>query len=181
MTNATQRSRAARRRRSSNRLPLILGAAGVVLIAIAVALALSERGPASDPTAITLLDGETVHIEDYAGQTVLVNFWATWCPPCRAEMPELDAYYQEHRDQGFTLLAVNSAEPAATAQGFIEQAGFSFPVGVDPDGRTSAAYGINGLPVSIVYGPDGQVAYRHVGMITRDVLEAEVTPLLTGG
>jgi thiol-disulfide isomerase/thioredoxin len=169
-----------RRRRASNRLPLILGIAGVALIAIAIVLVLAEDSAAADPEAITLLDGGSVRIEDYAGQTVLVNFWATWCPPCKAEMPELEAYYQDYRDQGFTMLAVNSGDPAEMAEGFIERAGYSFPVGVDPDGRTSQAFGVNGLPTSIIYGPDGEVVYRHVGAISREVLEAEVTPLLAG-
>lgn len=170
------KERRSRRRRSVPPLTLLLMGGGLLLLIVAGVMTFG--GQANAESGITLLDGSTVTLDDYKGQTVLVNFWASWCPPCRAEMPLLDAYYEQHRDEGFVMIAVNSREPASTARSFIEQTGFGFPVGLDEDGRLTREFGVNGLPVTIVYGPDGEVAYRHGGLITADVLEAEVTPLL---
>lgn len=170
------RTKTARRR--ANPAPLIIAALGIVLIVGALLALVGGGGGADDSTTITMLDGGTVKLADYRGQTVLVNFWASWCPPCRAEMPVLDAYYQEHAADGLMLVAVNSGEPPATAGSFIAQSGFTFPVGVDPDGDLSTAYQVTGLPVTLVIDPDGQIAYRHSGMIDRATLDARVTPLL---
>jgi thiol-disulfide isomerase/thioredoxin len=166
-------------RRRANPAPLVLAGMGGVLILVAL-IALVGGSAGADSTAIPLLDGGTVDLADYQGQTVMINFWASWCPPCRAEMPLLDAYYHEHADDGLVFVAVNSGETPATAGAFIAQSGFTFPVGLDPDGDLSTAYQITGLPVTLVIGPDGGIAYRHSGMIDRATLDAHVTPLLDG-
>jgi thiol-disulfide isomerase/thioredoxin len=153
-----------------------------MLLVAALVVILVGAGPASaDPEAIPMLDGSAVRLADYQGQTVVLNFWASWCPPCRAEMPTLDAYYQAHRDEGLVLLAINSGETAETARSFIAQTGFTFPVGLDTDYDLSNQFGVDGLPVTIVLNPDGQIVYRHSGMITQEVLEETITPLLSGG
>jgi thiol-disulfide isomerase/thioredoxin len=164
-------------------MPLWLAGAGALLLIVALVVALTVDGkPAQARTQaqIPLLDGSTVNLDDYRGQVVLLNFWATWCPPCRAEMPELDAYYRQHRDDGFVLIAVNAGESAELARSFIEANGFSFPVGLDLNGDLTDEFGITGLPVSIVIDADGAIQYRHSGMISREVLDAQVTPLLGG-
>ena len=127
---------------------------------------------------ITLLDGETINLADYRGQVVVLNFWATWCPPCRAEMPELDIYYREHQADGLVMLAINSGEAPAAARTFFDDFGFVIPVGLDHDGSISDQFGVTGLPVTVVLNTDGTVHYRHTGLITRDVLDTNITPLL---
>lgn len=125
------------------------------------------------------LAGEEVNLSDYAGNVILVNFWATWCGPCRVEMPELEAYYQAHQDKGFVMLAVNAGEPAGRAQGFIDEGGYTFPVMLDLEGEVANFFGgVRGMPSTFVLDQNGELAYQHVGLLDRSVLEAEVTPLL---
>jgi thiol-disulfide isomerase/thioredoxin len=158
---------------------LIAGGTAALLV-IFVIIILSGGGQSDQPeeAEITLLDGETVSLSDYRGQVVLINFWATWCPPCRAEMPTLDAYYREHRDNGLVLLAINAGETPAAARTFIDANGFTFPVGLDRDSSLSRQFGASGLPLTLVLDADGVVQYRHSGMITREALDEQVTPLL---
>jgi thiol-disulfide isomerase/thioredoxin len=167
-----------RMRRNSAPLIIILIGAGLLITALAILL-VSGGGNEPNPNAILLLDGGTTEVADYQGQVLMVNFWASWCPPCRAEMPEIQAFYDQYQDAGLALLMVNSGEPEATARSFIQQTGFTFPVGLDPTNRISDNYGINALPVTLVYDRSGQIVYRHSGMISQAVLDAQVTPLLT--
>lgn len=162
-------------------IPLLIVTAGVLLLVAAGIVAFTgnaDNEGAEEGTTITMLDGSMVNLADYRGKTVVVNFWASWCPPCRAEMPMLDAYYQEHKNDDFMMIAVNSEEAAITARTFIQDMGYTFPVGLDEDGRLAREFAIMGLPLTLVYGPDGELVYRHNGLITRDVVEAQVTPLL---
>jgi thiol-disulfide isomerase/thioredoxin len=128
---------------------------------------------------LTMLDGQTLDLADYEGQVVLVNFWAPWCAPCRIEMPELDSYYQAHRDDGFTLLAVNAGEPADRAADYLAQFDYSFPVVLDEDGEIDNYFGgVRGMPSSYILNGEGEVVYQHVGALTQAILEEKVTPLL---
>ncbi len=74
-----------------------------------------------------------MRLSDYAGKVVLLNAWATWCPPCKAEMPDLNAYYHAHQDEGFVILAINAGDSASVAAAFADQIGLSFPVLLDPN------------------------------------------------
>ncbi len=161
-------------------IPLLIAGGTASLLVIFVIIILSGGSQSDQPEeeTITLLDGETVNLADYRGQVVLLNFWATWCPPCRAEMPTLDDYYREYQDNGFVLLAINAGETPAAARTFIDANGFTFPVGLDRDNSLSIHFGATGLPLTLVLDPDGVVQYRHSGMITREVLDEQVTPLL---
>jgi thiol-disulfide isomerase/thioredoxin len=108
----------------------------------------------------------------------LVNFWATWCPPCRAELPDLVAYYEDHAADGFMLIGVNQGESAAQVTSFLDQNALSFPIVLDTDGRQGAPYGITGLPSSYLINPAGEIVQQWTGMISRSTLENTVTPLL---
>ena len=180
MAERTYSRSRARMRKNSAPLIIILIGAGLLITALVILLA-SGGGKEPNPNAILLLNGGTTEVADYQGQVLIVNFWASWCPPCRAEMPEIQAYYNQYRDDGLALLMVNSGETEATARSFIQQTGFTFPVGLDPTNRISDNYGINALPVTLVYDRDGEIVYRHSGMISRAVLDAQVTPLLADG
>jgi thiol-disulfide isomerase/thioredoxin len=124
------------------------------------------------------LQGGNAALADYAGQVVLVNFWATWCPPCKAEMPTLQAYYEAHRAEGFILVAVNAGDPAAEVQAFVDKIGLTFPVWLDPETAGMRAFRTMGLPSSYVIDRAGQVRLAWSGEIAREALEKYVTPII---
>lgn len=133
--------------------------------------------PAPD-LQLTDLQGNPVAISDYLGQVVLVNNWATWCPPCKAEMPVLEAYHQDHQAQGFSVIAIEAGEPVSMVSDFARQYKLSFPVWPDPETRALAAFRNDSLPSSYVIDRSGTVRLAWTGAITREALENTITPLL---
>lgn len=125
------------------------------------------------------LSGESVKLSSLRGKTVLVNFWATWCSPCKEEMPLLQSYYDAHKLDGFVLVAVNVSDDVEDAQAFIEEYGYSFPVWSDPPGNVLIDLGMNGLPSSLVISPEGMVVKRWIGPVTQEDLDGVITPLLS--
>jgi cytochrome c biogenesis protein CcmG/thiol:disulfide interchange protein DsbE len=162
---------------------LVLG--GVVVVAVLVvglvvgtrgdATAVPQAAPAGDREAaaafsVPALDGGgEVALEDYAGRPVVLNFWASWCPPCRAEMPALDAFAEDNPDVAVLGLAVNDAPEDSRA--FAEALEVGFPLGVDRDGSVSIDYGATGLPVTVLIDPRGGVAETWFGEINREQLD----------
>ncbi|PKO04155.1 MAG: thiol-disulfide oxidoreductase [Chloroflexi bacterium HGW-Chloroflexi-3] len=128
--------------------------------------------------ALTDLEGETIHLSDYQGKYVLLNAWATWCPPCRAEMPDLNEFYQAYQDKGFEILAINAGETRDIAAQFADSLGLEFKVVLDSDGTVLNGLGITGFPTSILIDPDGKVAMIHIGMIFPEDLNNKVLPFL---
>lgn len=124
------------------------------------------------------INGQTESLVDYRGQVVLVNNWATWCPPCKAEMPTLAAYYNEHNPEGFTIIAIEAGEPLESVAQFATDFNLKFPVWLDPDGASLNAFGNGNLPNSFVIDRSGTVRYAWTGEISRSMLEKYVTPLL---
>ena len=125
------------------------------------------------------IDGNWISLNDFTGQVVLINTWATWCPPCRAEMPDLNAFYNQYKDEGFVVLALNAGEAPATAADFVSEFGLDFPVVVDPDYRVMDALKINTYPTSIIVDRKGVIRNIRVGVHTPETLAAEVLPLLS--
>lgn len=113
---------------------------------------------------MTSLDGEEVALASLRGRYVLVNFWATWCGPCRDEMPYLEQLSIDHADQ-LTVLGVNMNEEPERIYPFVEEFGLTFPVLLDPPDELIMENNVRGLPVSYVVGPDGTVVYRKIGEI----------------
>jgi peroxiredoxin len=105
------------------------------------------------------LDGKSITLSDLRGQVVLINLWASWCPPCRAEMPAIDAVYRKYRDAGFVVLAVNTTyqDTESDARAFVQKLGLTFPILFDRDGATSRRYNLQGLPTSYFVGRDGVI------------------------
>jgi thiol-disulfide isomerase/thioredoxin len=129
--------------------------------------------------ALIDLQGKPVSLADEApGKVVLVNNWATWCPPCRDEMPELQAYYQAHAGRGFSVIAIESGEPAEPVINFVRQFGLTFPVWLDPNGTALDSFKNWNLPSSYVVNPQGTILMSWTGPINRATLEMYVTPLL---
>jgi peroxiredoxin len=124
------------------------------------------------------LDGEPVSLADYRGQVVLVNNWATWCPPCRQEMPVLDAFYRDHQHENFTIVAIDAGDPAESVIEFVKRYNMSFPVWVDPGSSALNSFRNNYLPSSYLITKEGQVIMVWSGAVTRASLEENITPLL---
>jgi peroxiredoxin len=112
------------------------------------------------------LQGKTWHLRDLKGHVVLVNFWATWCPPCRKEMPDLQALYDKYKDQGFVVLSI-SDEDAAKVSPFIAERKITYPVLLDPGHKVNDAFIVEGIPKSFVYDREGKLVAQSIDMRTR--------------
>ncbi len=133
--------------------------------------------PAPDFT-LTTLDGQSVSLSDYRGQVVLVNFWATWCPSCIAEMPDYETVYRQQPGGDFVVLGVNLQENADQVQQFTTGLGLSFPILLDKDGHvTIRAYQVVGMPGSIIVDRKGIIFYRHIGPMSGEVLVEKLNEL----
>ena len=124
------------------------------------------------------LNGNPVSLVDYRGQVILVNNWATWCPPCKAEMPELQAYYEAHSDQGFKVVAIDAGDAAAEVKQFVQEYELTFDVLSDVHMHSLAAFRNSSLPSSYVIDDTGTVRLAWTGAIDREMLEKYVSPLL---
>jgi peroxiredoxin len=111
------------------------------------------------------LQGEDVRLRDHRGQLIFLNFWATWCPPCREEMPAMEIMHTELGDLPFTILAVSVQEERNTVTRYIDQYGYTFPILRDPTGRISSNYGVRGLPTTYFVSSDGFVLGMIVGIL----------------
>lgn len=128
---------------------------------------------------LTDTQGDSHALADYRGQVVLVNLWATWCPPCKEEMPALQAFYDKHQKEGFVIIAVNDGESTATVLQFVKDYELTFPVWLDPTYiATEQAFKTLNLPSSFVIDRDGTTRLMWVGGISRAMLEKHVTPLI---
>ena len=130
-----------------------------------------NQGNLASDFTLEAIDGSEVSLSDYRGDVVLVNFWATWCPPCRAEIPDLEAAYQARSDDGFVVLGINVEEPREAVAPFAQAIGMSYPVLLDRGGQVMKMYRAPGLPISLILDRDGVIQVRHVGFLTGEQLE----------
>jgi peroxiredoxin len=128
-----------------------------------VGIAVGNIAPDFETTRDT---GEPLRLSDHRGEIVLLNFWATWCGPCRIEMPEFETAYQARKDAGFTIIAVNNGQPAAVVQEFRDELGVSFPLAMDERGSIQVDYNIFSYPSTFVLDRDGTILARHYGPLT---------------
>jgi thiol-disulfide isomerase/thioredoxin len=150
---------------------LFLGAIAWVLIG-STALATGQLKPGSGepapPLVLRDLDGNEVRLASFRGRTVVVNFWATWCAPCVAEMPSLERLRERFRSEGLEVLAVNLQENAARIRPFAERLGLSMPILRDHDGSARTSWGVGVFPTTFVVGPGQELALVAVGEIDWD-------------
>jgi cytochrome c biogenesis protein CcmG/thiol:disulfide interchange protein DsbE len=135
--------------------------------------ALGDRAP---PLALSDLGGRAVDLANLRGKVVAVNFWATWCPPCREEMPELAEFWSEHRGRCFELVGV--AEESAREDVARMAAKIPYPVVLDERAEALGPWGVQGYPVTFVLDPDGNVRQVFTGGVSKRQLEDAVKPLL---
>lgn len=124
------------------------------------------------------LAGSQVSLDDYRGVVILVNNWATWCPPCRQEMPILNTYYQDHDQEGFIIVAIDAGDSVDVVANFVDQYSLTFPVWLDPDSSALNSFRNNYLPSSYLIDRNGQVIKVWSGAVTYDSLDQHITPLL---
>ena len=172
---------------------------GVILIVVAVFSSSIQSSPGSGAAqgnlstipaevnypapelALENIAGKTEALTDYRDQVVLVNNWATWCPPCKAEMPTLAAFYDAHASEGFMIVAIEAGDAKDQVQAFADQLQLPFAIWLDPKGASLNAFKNSALPNSYVIDRTGTVRLMWTGEITREMLEKYVTPLLNGG
>jgi thiol-disulfide isomerase/thioredoxin len=174
-------------------LPFMMLALGLILLVASVYSILRNVAPPSDLStvpvkvnvstpALTLSDTQGVShpLAEYRGKVVLVNLWATWCPPCKEEMPILESFFNKHKDKGFIIIAINDGDPTPDVLQFVKDYGLTFPVWLDPNYiATEQAFKTLNLPSSYVIDRNGRIQLMWVGGISRKTLDQYVTPLIT--
>ena len=138
-----------------------------MLLALSLPAAAEELKPwaggATPPLELADLRGKKHSLADYRGKVVLVNFWATWCEPCREEMPSMERLRVSLAGRPFSVLAVNLAEPESRISKFLDAVPVGFPILLDRDTKTTRAWQAKVLPATYIVGPDGAIRYRHLG------------------
>ncbi len=133
-------------------------------------------GGAGEPVSFSLpaLGGGEIGPADYRGQVVILDFWATWCGPCRLQAEMLEELLEKPGLEGFQILAVNMGEDPATVQGFVDRSPFPYPVVLDQQETLGRTFGIAGLPTVVVLDPDGRVAFHRIGVTDAGTLQAQI-------
>lgn len=139
-----------------------------------------EVGSPAPDFQLDTLSGETVRLSDFRGKTVLLNFWATWCAPCRLEMPAIESRFEEHKSD-LAVLGINFDEPASDVQAFAQELGLTFTILLDPGGEVQKLYKIRGYPSTYILDADGVVRIQHIGVMTGDQLDGYLSQLGVGG
>ena len=156
----------------NRKLKVILAAAMVLVLSLGLIVTGCATGSASSGAQVGNLapdfelrdlDGKTVSLRGLRGSPVLLNFWATWCPPCRAEMPYLQQIYEQWTSQGLVLLTINLMESSSEVRGFMQSNGLSFPVLLDSTGSVGTKYNVSGIPTTFFIDKDGIIQEMKVG------------------
>ncbi|MFE8069812.1 TlpA disulfide reductase family protein [Marinobacteraceae bacterium S3BR75-40.1] len=137
--------------------------AGGLLLALATLVQADALDTPAPDFTLKSKQGENLRLEDFRGQVVLLNFWASWCGPCRQEMPLLDEIHQQYKDLGFTVMAVSVDEDPANADDFLAKVPVSFPVLYDNESRVSEMYGVDAMPTTVIIDRDGTRRFIHRG------------------
>src|SRR3954454_3808471 len=146
---------------AKHRVIVFVGAAAIALaIGGWPAAAASNLAP---DVALQSGDGAVVHLSDYKGKVLLVDFWASWCASCKTSFPALDALYREYQPRGFEVLAVNLDERQSDADAFLRAHAHRLTVVFDPKGTSPAAFGVKGMPSSFLIDKSGHIRFTHMG------------------
>jgi thiol-disulfide isomerase/thioredoxin len=131
------------------------------LLAAAWPATAGDATPPAPAFSLASRAGSQVSLADLKGQVVMINFWASWCGPCRQEFPALDQIYAKYKPMGFTLVAINVESEKADAERFLGATPVSFPILFDPDNTVSGSYGVNAMPTTVLVDRQGRVRWQH--------------------
>ena len=136
--------------------------------------------PGDVPPAFSAVDynGAPVSLADYAGKPVWLTFGASWCPDCRTESPDVEAAYQQYKDQGLVVLGVFINESAADIKGYAERAGLTFPIAVDEGTTIASAYRTMGIPTHFFIGPDGKIREIRIGALSKADMDRAIAAIV---
>jgi len=166
----------------SSRFKPLLRAAAIGFAAIALGSAHATIAVSTNAPDFTLrsMDGPNLRLQEQRGQVVMINFWATWCGPCRQEMPHLTRLYDKYRNAGFVMLGVNVDDDARRATDLATKLGLKFPVLLDTDKSVSRLYDLGTMPTSVLVDRNGRVRYVHNGYVAgyEDLYEKQIRELL---
>jgi peroxiredoxin len=138
------------------------------------------KGKAAPDFELKGLSGQAYRLSEQSGKVVVINFWATWCGPCRLEMPSIQARYLRYPDE-LQVLAVNFDEPVEAVQAFVDELDLTFPVLLDPGAEVQDLYRVRGYPTTYIIDPEGMVQVVHIGFMSELQLDGYLDELGVGG
>lgn len=169
------------------RLPIVIGIVVGLIWLLAFGFTRDPRyirspliGQPAPPFNLVLFDGGTIRLEELKGKAVLINFWASWCPPCRAEAPALEAAWKTFKDGDVVFVGVNIQDKEEDARAFIKEFGITYRNGWDPTGRVAVNYGVWGIPETFFLDRDGRITFKHVGALSMPVITAKLDQAVRG-
>ncbi len=132
---------------------------------------ISRQAP---PFAVTLFDGRKLSLSDLRGKVVFLNFWASWCPPCRAEARDLEEVWRKFKDQDVVFVGINIQDSEKNALAFLKEFDITYPNGRDLSGRVAIEYGVWGIPETFFIDREGRITYKHVGTLGHAVIASKL-------
>jgi len=142
--------------------------AGCIALLVPLAASAVEEGKAAPDFTLKSLTGKNMKLSEMTGNVVLINFWASWCGPCREEMPLLNALHKKYEPLGFSVLGINVEENVEAARGFMKEFPVDFPVLLDNTNEVSQRYKVIAMPTTVVVDRDGNIRYLHQGYKSGD-------------
>ncbi len=165
----------------------ILAPAGAVLALLAYGFTLEPRyipsplvAKPAPPFTLTLFDGSMLRLEQLRGKVVFLNFWASWCVPCREEARDLEAAWRKYQTQDVVFVGVNIQDKEPDARAFLEEFGITYPNGVDHGSRIAIDYGVYGIPETFFIDREGRITYKHIGALGLRLIAAKVDEAIRG-
>lgn len=143
-------------------------ALATILMVVLPVWAAAADAPQAPGFTLQSVDGKTVSLSQFKGDVVMINFWASWCGPCRQEMPLLDDIYKQYKDMGFVLLGVNVEPDAQSADAWLKKTPVSYPILYDPKSQVSQLYQVQAMPTTVIVDRQGNVRFVHNGYLPGD-------------
>ncbi len=173
----------ARRGLSLGSIVLLIGVAAVAVVFGIALIRQNQTQPTSGAApdfTLTTYDGDVVKLSDLRGKVVILNFWASWCGPCREEAPALQKTWERYQEQGVTVLGVAYTDTDSKARAFMDEYDITYPNGADTGTRISDWYNIQGVPETFIIDQDGNIARFYISQVDEDILSTEIERLLRG-